>query len=208
MGIIQRVSGQASTWTFTANVTPLAVKATIYSDPARTAVAVAEQILTVVPGFQQKFTGNIPNTLPEGHYYFVHQIQTATGWTPDSNDELLMVGVSGQVTGSIDRVRRMTDETDLANSLYTDGQIQEYIDENTTTAGIDYNGTAAQIWEEKAGYYSGLVDVQESGSSRKMSDLYKNALAMATLYRKKQTDALPVPAATVQRPKANKIVRV
>lgn len=207
MGIIQRTSGQANTWTFTANMTPLAVKATIYSDPARTVVAVAEQTLTVVPGFPQKFTGNIPDTLVDGHYYFVHQIQTTTGWVPDTNDELLMVPVGGQVTGSIDRVRRMVDETDLANTQYTDGQIQEYIDENTSEDGIDYNGTAAQIWEEKAGYFSALVDTQESGSSRKMSDLYKNAIAMAKLYRDKQTALLPVVEPVVARPKVSSIVR-
>lgn len=207
MGIIQRVSGQTSSWTFTANIAPTSVDGTIYSDLARTVVAVAQQTLTVVPGFPQKFTGVIPATLPEGHYYFGHQIHTATDVFPDADDELLMVGVSGGVTGAIDRVRRMVDETDLTNSLYTDSQIQEYIDENTTEEGIDYNGTAAQIWEEKAGYFSALVDTSESGSSRKMSDLYKNSIAMAKLYRQKQTDALPVMEAVVVRPKVGSITR-
>lgn len=207
MGIIQRVGGQTSSWTFTANITPTSVDGTIYSDPARTVVAVAQQTLTVVPGFPQKFTGTIPSTLPEGHYYFGHQIHTAIDVFPDADDELLMVAVAGGVTGAIDRVRRMVDETDLTNTLYPDQQIQEYIDENTTVDGIDYNGTAAQIWEEKAGYFSALVDTSESGSSRKMSDLYKNALAMATLYRKKQTDALPVVEEAVVRPKVGSITR-
>jgi hypothetical protein len=209
VSVIQRVvAGPVNTWTFTANVVPIApIQGTIYSDPARTVVAVAQQTMVVVPGFPSKYTGTIPSTLPEGHYYFAHIITTAGGPTVDANDELLMVAVSGEVTGSIDRVRRMTDETDLANSQYTDVQIQEYIDENTTVDGIDYNGTAASIWEEKAGYYSALVDVSESGSSRKMSDLYKNALAMAKLYRQKQTDALPVEPVVVPRPRVGSITR-
>lgn len=208
MSVIQRVAGQASTWTFTANVVPTAaMRATIYSNAARTIVAVAEQVMTVVPGFPSKYTGNIPASLVEGQFYFAHVIPTAAGEKVDSNDELLMVAVSGDVTGSITRVRRMVDETDLVNTLYTDTQIQEYIDENTSVDGIDYNGTAATIWEEKAGYYSALVDVSESGSSRKMSDMYKNALALAKLYRQKQTDSLPEEEPVVQRPKVASIVR-
>lgn len=38
---------------------------------------------------------------------------------------------------------------------------------------------AAQIWREKAAGYAALVNVSESGSSRNLSDLHKNALAMA-----------------------------
>lgn len=38
---------------------------------------------------------------------------------------------------------------------------------------------AAVIWREKAAATSGLVDVSESGSSRKLSDVSKNALEMA-----------------------------
>lgn len=38
---------------------------------------------------------------------------------------------------------------------------------------------AGQIWLEKAASYAQLVNVSESGSSRSMSDLHKNALAMA-----------------------------
>lgn len=38
---------------------------------------------------------------------------------------------------------------------------------------------AQEIWLEKAARYASLVTVSESGSSRSLSDLHKNALAMA-----------------------------
>jgi hypothetical protein len=39
--------------------------------------------------------------------------------------------------------------------------------------------TASLIWRQKAAGYATLVDVSESGSSRKLSDLHKNALSLA-----------------------------
>lgn len=44
---------------------------------------------------------------------------------------------------------------------------------------------ASIVWSNKAGQYSTLVNVSESGSSRNMGDMYKNALAMAKFYRDK-----------------------
>jgi len=44
------------------------------------------------------------------------------------------------------------------------------------------NAAAAQIWQWKAASYSTLVNTSESGSSRSMGDLYKNALGMAAFY--------------------------
>lgn len=43
----------------------------------------------------------------------------------------------------------------------------------------DGNRAAAVIWTQKAASYATLVDVAESGSSRKLSDLHKNALTLA-----------------------------
>ena len=48
------------------------------------------------------------------------------------------------------------------------------------TKGI--NGTVSYLWTRYASSLTGLVDVSESGSSRKLSDLHKNALAMAKTY--------------------------
>lgn len=55
------------------------------------------------------------------------------------------------------------------------------------TDTYDVNTAAATVWEGKAAGFANLVDVSESGSSRKMSDLYKNAVAMASYYRGKST---------------------
>lgn len=42
---------------------------------------------------------------------------------------------------------------------------------------------AARVWTQKAAALSALVNVSESGSSRSLGDLQKNALAMATSFR-------------------------
>ena len=60
---------------------------------------------------------------------------------------------------------------------------------------IDAGGTdsaSAALWRKKAAAFAELVDVSEAGSSRKMSDLYKNALAMASHFDA-QAGTEPVP---------------
>jgi hypothetical protein len=57
---------------------------------------------------------------------------------------------------------------------YDDIALSTRIDATPSTEGL-----AAQIWREKAAMYASLVNVSESGSSRSLSDLHKNALAMA-----------------------------
>lgn len=42
---------------------------------------------------------------------------------------------------------------------------------------------AADVWAVKAGEYAGLVNVSESGSSRNLGDLLKQARAMEEYYR-------------------------
>jgi hypothetical protein len=54
------------------------------------------------------------------------------------------------------------------------------------------NAAASKVWSIKAGRYASLVDVTESGSSRKLGDLRKNAAEMAAYY-----GDLDVPAAQV-----------
>lgn len=49
-------------------------------------------------------------------------------------------------------------------------------------AASGMNAAASRVWSIKAGRYSRLVDVSESGSSRKLGDLYKNAIAMSRAY--------------------------
>lgn len=73
----------------------------------------------------------------------------------------------------IDEIRNRTDEP-AATSAYSDEMISGWID-------VDENleKTASRIWEYKAAKYAALVNTTESGSSRALSDLMKNALAMA-----------------------------
>jgi hypothetical protein len=66
------------------------------------------------------------------------------------------------------------------------GTILDAQDGNVTLA-------AAQVWEIRAGKYSTLVDISESGSSRSMGKMYENALKMAEYYRKKAGDEIADP---------------
>lgn len=78
----------------------------------------------------------------------------------------------------INRVRRSTnvDEED-----YSDSDISGIID----ALEGNLNLASAQIWEEKAAKYSELVDTSESGSSRKQSSLFENAVKMVEYYTNK-----------------------
>jgi hypothetical protein len=60
---------------------------------------------------------------------------------------------------------------------YTDQFLSARLDSAASDQAL-----AAVIWREKAASFSELVDVSESGSSRKLSDLYKNALTMAAAF--------------------------
>jgi hypothetical protein len=65
-------------------------------------------------------------------------------------------------------VRRNIGVTDL-----TDEQIGAYVDAYGTNCAI------GSIWLEKASRYADMVDTSEAGASLKLSDLRKNAQAMA-----------------------------
>jgi hypothetical protein len=60
------------------------------------------------------------------------------------------------------------------DTTYSDDILADYIDENMSVPAA-----AAVIWREKAAALAMMVDTTESGSSRKLSDLHANALAMA-----------------------------
>lgn len=62
---------------------------------------------------------------------------------------------------------------------WTDVRIGEIAD-----AATNLKNAAGDIWTIKAATYIGLVDVSESGSSRKLSDLHKQAKDMADYYYK------------------------
>jgi len=81
-------------------------------------------------------------------------------------------------------VRENVDEPTA--DTYTD----EYVGGLIDAGGID--SASAIIWEKKAAKLASLVDTSEAGASRKLSDLHKNALAMAAMYRKKVFEPDPV----------------
>lgn len=78
---------------------------------------------------------------------------------------------------------------------YADEQIRQYLDQGNSV--FDF---ARLYWEGKAASYSTLVDVSESGSSRKFSDLHKNALTMAAHFGKKPDDVVAAAPGKGSRP--------
>lgn len=74
------------------------------------------------------------------------------------------------------RLRRLTDEPTA--EVYSSLALSSMID------GWDgsIEAAAAEVWREKAARYSGLVDMSEGSSTRKLSQLRDSALKMATSY--------------------------
>lgn len=60
-------------------------------------------------------------------------------------------------------------------TTYTDADLGAALD---AAEGND-DAVASDIWTQKAASYATMVNVSESGSSRSLGDLHKNALAMA-----------------------------
>lgn len=99
----------------------------------------------------------------------------------------------------IAELRRKISEPDT--TTYTDQALSDLID----AASDDVNLVASGIWEEKAALYSEMVDISEAGSSRKNSQLSKNALEQARYYAEQSGggDAEVVS----ERPRTRRIVR-
>lgn len=75
-------------------------------------------------------------------------------------------------TEQLAELRRLVDEP--TQDPYTDAVLSLRID-----AAGSIQGLAATIWREKAASFAGLVDVREGNSDRKLSQLHKQAIAMA-----------------------------
>lgn len=80
------------------------------------------------------------------------------------------------------RLREYINEPDDTGG-WTDARLDGYIDEATNL----YHA-AGNIWGVKAATYAAMVDVSESGSSRSLSGLFKNAQAMQKHYKEQGTD--------------------
>lgn len=91
----------------------------------------------------------------------------------------------------------------VGNEMLTEQQFGDVLDVNEG----DMDLAAAQVWEIRAGRYHGLVDISESGSSRSMGSMYKNALEMAKFYRGKRADDIPDPGEPILRSTTRRIVR-
>lgn len=78
----------------------------------------------------------------------------------------------------ITQFRRMIGElTD--GEPWTDAYISAMID-----ASASLNRAASRAWLEKAAFYAGMVDMGESGSTRRLSQLRQGALEMSQYYAK------------------------
>lgn len=64
------------------------------------------------------------------------------------------------------------------SEIYTDAVLAAIID----AAEDDLNKSAYEVWVRKAAASAELVDISEGGSSRKMGDVYEQALTMAKFY--------------------------
>lgn len=73
-------------------------------------------------------------------------------------------------------LRQMVDEDDECGG-YDDESLAAIIDSEETL-----NAAAGKVWFLKAARFATLVNVSESGSSRNLGDLMKNAQAMGKLY--------------------------
>ena len=69
-----------------------------------------------------------------------------------------------------DKIKEPTTDT------YNDELLAVFIDK------YGVRGAAKEIWESKAAGIAHLVDISEGGSSRKMSDIHKNFLAIARTF--------------------------
>lgn len=100
-------------------------------------------------------------------------------------------------------IRRKIGEENPA-STWTSDEIEEYYaGEGNGNADL----TAGLIWRAKAGRFSALVNLSESGSSRNNGDLYKNALAMSDIYIKAAGGTVTPVVSVAQRAKTFPIAR-
>lgn len=72
-------------------------------------------------------------------------------------------------------------------AVYTDVMLNGIFD----SVGGDVNVAAAEIWREKAARASALVDTSEGASSRKMSQVYAQAVKQADFYNTAALPAIP-----------------
>ena len=85
---------------------------------------------------------------------------------------------------AIDHIARLRDLTnEPTQDPFTDQDLLDILTALTDGDGVtDVTGAAAEVWIIKAANLSNTVDMTESGSTRRLSQQYDHALAMAKLY--------------------------
>lgn len=103
-------------------------------------------------------------------------------------------------------VRQLINEPGDDNG-WTDERIGELIEANRDSEdAVNLKLVASDIWGIKASSFSKMVDITESGSSRKMGDLLKNALLLQKSLRE-TTAPVEVADPLADRPRTRAITR-
>lgn len=101
-------------------------------------------------------------------------------------------------------VQAMLGGVDLAEENGWDAaRIEAAIDAGTTT-----NSIAAGYWEERYAATSELIDISESGSSRGLSAVTRNAKDLAALYRSRADAEVAVPPTVERGIRSHRMTRV
>lgn len=209
MSEVTRAAGVNGTFIYTLDTAPVEVPLyTLFSDAAMTVVAQIERASVAINASQ--FTCSYDATLPAATYYlqFRNRFTVGQPYVIDRDDQLILVAPEGAIGGSEPPVQRLRDMTGGAEG-FTDVSVQAIIDRNTSslTGVVNYNLAARELWSYIAARYANLVDTSESGSSRKLSDLHKHALAMVAQYTPAD-GIVEVPSEeTTVRPSTRPIVR-
>lgn len=94
-----------------------------------------------------------------------------------------------------ERVRHLLGESgEDADSIFTDDLILELLEQAEDVV----ESAVAEGWRLKAAQYAELVDTAEGTSKRSMSDLHKNALAMAATYSNPATASSTAPTTRIR----------
>lgn len=111
------------------------------------------------------------------------------------------MALTTEQTAQVALLRKMVDEPTTA--VYSDDELYLVLSQ----AEMDLDAASAEIWGMKAARFAGLVDTSESGSSRSMSQLYRNALQMKTMHEARIKEEVAVTTAEV-RPRVRRAVRL
>lgn len=86
------------------------------------------------------------------------------------------------------RLRDMIDEPDATDG-WSDEKLENYVAATANTDGTpNLRAAAAEVWGVKAASLAQLVDVTESSSSRRNSQVFDHAQKMAAAYGQAVTD--------------------